>query len=89
MTGAPFDAVLWRWPGKGGWTFAPVPASEAPSVVGAWGRTPVEATVDGQTWATSVWTDRTHGCLLPVPASKRGGKEAGDAVVVALRERAS
>jgi hypothetical protein len=87
VAGGPFEATLWRWPGKGGWTFAPVPAAEAPAVVGPWGRTPVEATVDGQTWATSVWSDRAHGCLLPVPADKRGGKGPGDVVVVTLRER--
>jgi hypothetical protein len=27
----------------------------------------VVATVDGKQWNTSVWRDRKHGTLLPVP----------------------
>ena len=40
---ARFRATLFTIPGKGGWTFAPVPAEHAPQVVGPWGRTPVIA----------------------------------------------
>jgi hypothetical protein len=83
-----FHAVLFRWPGKGGWTFAPVPDAHAPPVVAAWGRTPVIAVVDGHAYETSVWRDKVHGCLLPVPAQIRGAKAAGDPVEVQLRPRA-
>jgi hypothetical protein len=37
-----FLAVLFRWPGKGGWTFAPVPEAHAPPVTAPWGRTPLK-----------------------------------------------
>ena len=80
-----FKAVLFRYPGPGGWTFAPVPRKFAPPVTHGWGRTPVIATVDGRTWKTSVWRDKAHGTLLPVPKRLRPRKEEGDAVLVELR----
>lgn len=79
-----FTATLIRYPGKGGWTFAPVPEHHAPPVTRGWGRTPVMATVDGRTWRTSVWRDKTGQTLLPVPKSMRGGKEQGDTVRVSI-----
>lgn len=82
-----FRATLFRYPGKGGWTFAPIPPEHAPPATRAWGRTPVTATVDGRTWDTSVWQDRTHGCLLAVPARVRGAKGDGDLVEVQLAPR--
>jgi len=81
---ATFEATLMKWSGKGAWTFAPVPVQHAPDIVGSWGRTPVIATVDGMSWATSVWRDKTHGTLLPVPARIRRGKGHGDLVVVEI-----
>jgi hypothetical protein len=36
-----FKAKLFRYPGVGGWHFAPVPARFAPPVTHGWGRTPV------------------------------------------------
>jgi hypothetical protein len=80
-----FSSVLFRVDGKGGWTFAPVPEHLAPSVTEAWGRTAVEATVDGQSWKTSVWRERSGRTLLPVPKAVRRGKEHGDTVQVILR----
>lgn len=77
-----FTATLTRWPGPGGWVFAPVPDAHAPDTAGAFGRIPVIATVDGRTWATSVWRDRTAGWLLAVPARIRAGKDHGDLVSV-------
>lgn len=82
-----FRARLWRYPAPGGWTFARIPAKRAPPATHAWGRTPVRATVDGQTWATSVWRDRKHGTLLPVPKRLLGGKGDGDFVLVGLAPR--
>jgi hypothetical protein len=84
----PFVATLFLYPGKGGWTFAPVPDAHAPPVTRGWGRTPVTATVDGVTWETSVWRDKQHGTLLAVPARVRRDKRDGDAVEVVLRLRA-
>ena len=79
-----FTATLVRYPGLGGWTFAPVPERFAPPVTHGWGRTPVRAVVDGQAWETSVWRDRSGKTLLPVPKRIRGGKEHGDTVTVEL-----
>ncbi len=75
-----FDATLVRWPGAASWVFAPVPDEHAPDTAGPFGRVPVTATVDGRTWATSVWRDSRAGWLLPVPARIRGGKDAVDVV---------
>ena len=79
-----FDAKLFRYPGPGGWTFAPVPAEHAPPVTHGWGRTPVVAIVDGRSWTTSVWRDKKHGTLLAVPKHVRGEKGDGDTVRVEL-----
>jgi hypothetical protein len=79
-----FKAKLFRYPGPGGWTFAPVPPRHAPPVTEGWGRTPVRARVDGRSWETSVWRDKKLGTLLPVPKAIRGAKGDGDIVTVEL-----
>jgi hypothetical protein len=79
-----FSSILFRYPGAGGWHFAPVPAEHAPSVTHGWGRTPVVATVDGQTWKTSVWRGKDGRTLLAVPKKIRGTKGDGDKVKVRL-----
>ena len=79
-----FTATLVRWHGAGSWVFAPVPDEHAPDTAGPFGRVPVTATVDGRTWPTSIWRDRTHGWLLAVPAKIRRGKDHGDTVTVAI-----
>jgi Domain of unknown function (DUF1905) len=79
-----FQATLVRWPGAGGWVFAPVPDQYAPDTAGPFGRVPVMATVDERTWATSVWRDKTAGWLLPVPARIRQDKDHGDPVHVTI-----
>jgi hypothetical protein len=80
----PFRTKLFKYPGPGGWTFATVPKSHAPPVTEGWGRTPVLARVDGQSWETSVWRDKKLGTLLPVPRRVRGAKGDGDTVEVEL-----
>lgn len=77
-----FTATLFKVPGKGGWTFAPIPDEHIPEHAGAFGMTPVQASVDGRRWPTTIWRDKTHGALLPVPERVRGGKGHGDAVEV-------
>lgn len=79
-----FRVKLWRIPGKGGWTFATVPPSHAPSRTLAWGRMPVVATVDGHTWKTSVWREKSGRVLLPIPKAARGNKSEGDMVRILL-----
>ena len=82
---ATFQAALRRWPGESGWVFAMVPDQHAPDHAGAFGRVPVVAAVDGRSWPTSVWCDRTHGWLLAVPARIRRGKDVGDIVTVVMQ----
>ncbi|MCB1201706.1 MAG: DUF1905 domain-containing protein [Leptospiraceae bacterium] len=82
-----FKAKLFRYPGKGGWTFAPVPPEYAPPYTLGWGRTPVTANVDGISWETSVWSDKSGQVLLSVPKKIRGGKSHGDMVEVSLQYR--
>src|SRR5205814_8369331 len=60
------------------------PKRHAAPVTEGWGRTPVLARVDGQSWETSVWRDQKYGTLLPVPKWVRGGKGDGDSVEVEL-----
>jgi hypothetical protein len=79
-----FATHLIQYPGKGGWTFALVPAKYAPAVTHGWGRTPVRATVDGQSWQTSVWRGKDGRTLLAVPKKVRGTKGDGDRVRVQL-----
>ena|SRR5215207_3704592 len=79
----PFTTTLFRNPGNGGWTFAPIPQTLAPPVTRPWGRTPVHAVVDGVSWSTSIWRDsKSDGALLAVPARVRGRKGSGDTVTV-------
>lgn len=80
-----FQSTLFRIPGKGGWVFAPVPDEHAPGVTVGWGRTPVQATVDGTTWDTSVWREKSGRTILAVPRHVRGDKDHGDVVDVELR----
>lgn len=79
-----FRATMFRMPGKGGWTFVPVPDGHSFPVTGGWGRTPVRATVDGRSWATSIWTESSGRVLLPVPKKIRGKKGDGDEVQAEL-----
>jgi len=83
--GGRFRAKLFRYPGKGGWTFVRVPARLAPGATHAWGRTPVLAIVDGHQWKTSVWRGKDGSTLLAIPKIARGTKGDGDVVTVAIR----
>lgn len=84
--GGTFKGTLFRYAGKGGWTFVAVPDRLWPPVTHGWGRTPVHAVVDGKAWDTSVWRDTKSGrTLLAVPKHIRGGKGDGDPVSVTVR----
>ena len=85
--GGEFSATLFRYSGKGGWTFAPVPEKFAPPVTHGWGRTPVSASGDGYEWDTSVWRDKEGRTLLAVPKQARGTKSHGDTVKVRITFR--
>ena len=79
-----FTSVLRRIQESGGWVFAPVPQEHAPTETLGWGRTPVLATVDGQTWETSVWRSKEGTTELAVPKRIRRSKDHGDIVHVRL-----
>ena len=80
-----FTARLFRYRGKAAWYFAEIPKRHAPKPTHPWGRTPVVATVDGQTWTTSVWRAKDgDGSLLAVPKKIRGARGDGDTVRVQL-----
>ncbi|MBP6775079.1 MAG: DUF1905 domain-containing protein [Gemmatimonadaceae bacterium] len=82
--GGTFRATMFKYPGKGGWTFVQVPDRLSPPVTHGWGRTPVTATVDGHTWATSVWRGKDGRTLLALPKQVRGTQGEGDRVQVHL-----
>ena len=79
-----FTSEMFRVPGVGGWVFAVVPQEHAPAVTLGWGRTPVRATVDGRSWDTSVWREKSGRTLLAVPKKIRRGKDHMDTVDVHL-----
>lgn len=75
-------------PGKGAWTFVRVPEAIAPRASKAWGMVPVHATVNGRSWETSLWWDKTWGPLLPVPKKiRKKDLKVGDAVAVRVVAR--
>ena len=81
-----FSAVLFHTGGKGGWTFVALPEKLKLPGTGAWGMTPVIATVDGKTWKTTLWHEtQREKTFLPVPKKIRGTKGDGDQVKVELR----
>jgi len=82
-----FRAKLFRYPGKGGWTFAPVPKRCAPPVTEGWGRTPVTVTMNGKHWDSSVWRDKSGQTLLPIPKKVRGDLGEGDTVEISIEPR--
>lgn len=80
----PFGTTLRRVPGKGGWTFVRIPKKLTPPITRAWGRTPVNASLDGVEWTTSVFRSKDGTAFLPVPKRVRGNKEEGARVSIAF-----
>lgn len=88
------EATLWLWSGESAsWHFISVPedlASEirAQSLVqrGGFGSVRVEATINGVTWRTSVFPQKSGGYVMPVKAEvrRRANIVAGDEVAVKL-----
>jgi len=87
-------APLWLWSGEGGtWHFITVPEEQsadfrAESLArrSGFGSVKVEATINGVTWRTSVFPQKSGGYILPVKAKVRrdAGISAGDTVSVRL-----
>ena len=80
-----FKSELFRVPGEGGWVFAVVPKRHAPAATLGWGRVPVRATVDGRSWDTSIWREKSGRTLLAVPKKIRGAKDHQDSVDIELQ----
>ena len=85
-------APLWLWTG-GTWHFITVPAEQAVEIKahsllsrGGFGSVKVEATINGVSWRTSVFPQKSGGYLLPVKREMRCRADiaAGDDVTVEL-----
>ena len=85
-------APLWLWTG-GTWHFITVPAEQAVEIKahsllsrGGFGWVKVEATINGVSWRTSVFPQKSGGYLLPVKRGVRCRADiaAGDDVTVEL-----
>jgi len=91
-----FTAPLWLWSGEGGsWHFITVPKEQSAEIrlEGAatgprrgFGSVRVEASINGVSWRTSVFPQKSGTYLLPVKAEVRrcAGIAAGDDVTVVL-----
>jgi hypothetical protein len=89
-------ASIWLWSeGKGSWHFLTIPPDKAveirleSAVSGirhGFGSVRVEVTINGVTWKTSIFPQKSGGYILPVKADvrKRAGIAAGDEVTVSL-----
>jgi len=89
-------APIWLWSeGKGSWHFLTVPpeqgveirlASTASGPRRGFGSLRVAATINGITWRTSIFPQKSGGYILPIKAAVRrsAGIAAGDEVSVAL-----
>ena len=87
-------APLWLWSGESGsWHFITVPEelcgeirAEGLAHRAGFGSVRVEATINGVTWRTSVFPQKSGGYILPVKADvrRRADIAAGDEVDVKL-----
>ena len=88
-------APLWLWSGgQGSWHFVTIPENQGVEISAhgfgdarrGFGSVRVEATIDGITWRTSVFPQKSGGYILPVKADvrRRAGIAAGDEVTVEL-----
>jgi hypothetical protein len=85
---------IWLWSeGKGHWHFLTVPADEAAEIRAhcfgerrGFGSARVEATINGVTWRTSVFPQKSGGYILPIKADvrRRSGIAVGDEVSCSL-----
>ena len=88
-------APIWLWSeGKGSWHFLTVPAEEAVEIRAhsfgnrrrGFGSVRVEATINGVSWRTSVFPQKSGGYILPIKADvrRRAGISADDQVTVSF-----
>ena len=89
-------APIWLWSeGKGSWHFLTIPPddaveirleSAASGVRRGFGSVRVTATINGVSWNTSIFPQKSGGYILPIKADvrRRAGVGAGDDVTVTL-----
>lgn len=88
-------APVWLWnEGKGSWHFLTVPEENATEIRAhafsnsrrGFGSVRVAATINGVTWRTSVFPQKSGGYILPIKADvrRRAGVSAGDEVTVTI-----
>ena len=89
-------ALIWLWSeGKGSWHFLTVPPDQAIEIRLAataagprrgFGSVRVAATINGVTWRTSIFPQKSGGYILPIKAEVRAkaGIAAEDEVTVTL-----
>ncbi len=86
---------FWLWSsGQGSWHFFTVPEEQALQIRAhsfgterrGFGSVRVEATVNGVSWRTSVFPQKSGGYILPIKAEvrRRGDIAAGDEITVTL-----
>ena len=91
-----FTAPVWIWDARksDSWTFATVPPEHSDDLrvraepKGGFGSIPVEVTIGGSTWQTSVFPDKATGCfVLPIKAAVRQAEaiDAGDEADITLK----
>jgi hypothetical protein len=80
-----FDAALWEWEGNGSWHFVSLPFDVADEIEDAhgggpgFGAVPVDVTVGGTSWQTSIFPDGKRGTfLLPVKKLVRTREDLAD-----------
>ena len=89
-------APIWLWSeGKGSWHFLTVPPEQAVEIRLAaqaagprrgFGSVRVAATINGVTWRTSIFPQKSGGYILPIKVDvrRRAGIAAGDEIEVDL-----
>lgn len=92
-----FTAPVWRWSPDGNWFFMTLPLDLSEELTArygyrrrAWASLPVEVTIGGSTWQTSLFNDKARGgYLLPLKVAVRKAEGLVEDVVadVVLRVR--
>lgn len=87
-------APVWLWSGgQGSWHFVTVPEEESVEIRAhcfgsrrGFGSARVEATINGVSWRTSVFPQKSGGYILPIKADvrRRAGISAGEDITVLL-----
>lgn len=90
-----FDARIWIYPGDAAWHFVHVPRTESEALSAAfgprkrgWGSIPVDASIGGTRWKSSVFPDKRSGTyLLPLKLAVRKAEQVGDEDLVQVTLR--